>query len=272
MSSRSPLFLTLASDISGTPSTNPTTGDEFTVKLQPPITIDDPRKWRVMPIRTTSWHTSPNISASRLNNQFRYTAAAPAPNPGVFTLTLPDALYSVGDLEAEIASQMVANGHGTILNPVFKFDPLIAAGKVQITMTALTYTMDFTIANTIRNVIGFAAAVFGPPAAVPFTYVGASVADFPQGVNSHVVHISAIRDGYLGGISGDAFVDLSLSNTTPNRQVTQVNTTRYSMAPAGTHFSQISVYLTNQAGQRISLNGNTYSVSLAFVPLKETEG
>jgi len=265
-----PFFITLASDQDGTPVNSPATGDQFRIQLNPPINLaGGATKWRIIPVKAVSWHTSPNISVSRANNKFTYTAAAPAPNPGVYNLTLPDALYSIEDLQAEITAQMVANGHGTLLSPVFTFTPLIATGKVAITMTALTYSIDFTVANSVAGVLGFAAAVIGPPGAVPTTYTGTSVADFPQGVNAQVVHASCVRDSYLGGDTGDSVMVLSLSNTSPNRQLTENNIARYTLAVNGNRFSEISVYLTDQANRRIGLNGNPYSLTLGFFPIGE---
>lgn len=265
---RSPIFLTLASDANtpGTPANNPLTGDRFTVRVEPPIVVPAD-KYQILPVRATSWHTSPNISGSRGNNQFTYTAAAPAPNPGTYNLTLPDALYGIEDLEGEIASQMVANGHGTIAIPIISFTPLVASGKVQLTFTANGYSVDFTIANSIREVIGFGAVVLGPSAAAPETFTGTQVADFPQGVNSQVVNVSIVKDGYINGVSGNALIEVPLSNTSPNRQVTVDNNTGYQVALASGRITAISVWLTDQSGRLIGLNNNLYSVQIALVPL-----
>lgn len=258
-------YLTLASDASGTPVNNPLSGDEFVVRLEPPLRI--PRGGQILPVRATSWHTSPNISAARANNKFSYTAVAPAPNPGVYVLTIPDGLYSVASLQGEIANQMATNGHGTILTPAFTFTGLVATQKVQITMTSgnLGYSIDFTIANSIRDVIGFTSIVIGPPVAVPTTYTGANLADFPQGVNSQIVNLSIVYDGYIGGTSANALFEIPLSSTSPNSQVSSQNICAYQVPCDDGNISVLRVWLSDQSGRLIGLNNNPYSISIAIV-------
>jgi hypothetical protein len=258
-------FITLSSDAgTGVPVTDAQTGDSFSTDLSPPITLDPNKKWVVIPVEAQTWFTSPNISATRANNNFSYTAIAPAPNIGVYPLVIPDGLYAVSDLQATIANLMVGNGHGTLLTPIITFTPLLAEQKIQITISALGYSVDFSILESIRDVIGFAAVVIGPPITVPTSYTGGNLADFSQGVNRHVIHISIVRNSYgADGRSGDGFATLSLSGAIPNRQVVSRNgLSNHTLTVGDQYIAHVVTHLTDQANRRITLNGNAYSITL----------
>jgi hypothetical protein len=255
--------LKVSSDQSGTPVNNPLTGDEFSVVLTTPIKV--PHGAQIMPIKATSWHTSPNISVARSNNQFSYTAAAPAPNPGTYQFALPDGLYAYQDIQDEITNVMIANGHGALLTPVFTFSPLFASGKMQIVITALGYSIDFTIANSIRDVIGFGSVVLGPPGAVPTTYTGGNKADFPQGVLAQIINMDLAFDSYIGGTSANAVFTISLASFTPNSTIREENYPGFTIPATVGYITKFRVWLSDQAGRRIGLNGNTYSLDFNIV-------
>lgn len=121
----------------------------------------------------TIWNTSPNISAAKANNTLSYLIG------GIVqpVITIPDGLYSITTLNAEIVRQIVndnnpsntltLSGNNSTQKSIFTF-----ATGVQVNMTA----------STVREVLGFDPGTY--PAAPPVTdgtsISGQNVADFAQ--------------------------------------------------------------------------------------------
>ena len=257
----------LSSNQDGTIAFDASSGDAFDTPIIPPIDVVDASDWEIVPVKLISWYTSPNISAVRGNNLFQYTI--PAPNAGTHLLTIPDGLYDLVDLERTIADELVSKGHGTIVAPIFSFAGLAGEQRIIITIVGVGYEIDFSIANTIRDMLGFASNTYGAlPAGAGVTTAASTVhkatliADMSQGLESYVVHASIVGDSYLGGVSGDALMLLSLSAGNPNTQLTEINfLDKAGLSLNSGRISRINVYLTDQSGNRITLNNNTYTVS-----------
>lgn len=98
------------------------------------------------------WNSSPNISALHGNNHFIFTTGGTT-----YDLTIADGLYSLEQLEDTLTKLMVNEGlTGDEINLVANE----STQKVVIHFTQAGQSIDFTGSNTVRDILGFDAAVY----------------------------------------------------------------------------------------------------------------
>jgi len=148
-------------------------GSRINISLDTPLTFSSGSISTTVEVQKASiWNSSPNISALLGNNKFYYLIASVA-QPVV---TIPDGLYSIKTLNAEIVRQItnVPNSSTTVT--------LSGNNSTQKSILTLdnTVQVDFTGANSLKDVLGFNAAVVPavPAPFVGFTIEGDSVAAF----------------------------------------------------------------------------------------------
>jgi len=160
-----------------------TLGSEATVNAdgsRVDIGLDEPLRFSGASVVTsvevalaTIWNTSPNISVAKANNTLTYLIGG-AVQPVVI---IPDGLYSITTLNAEIVRQIVndgnpsntltLSGNNSTQRSIFTF-----ATGVQVNMTA----------STVRDVLGFNPGTYptAPPITDGTSVSGQNVADFAQ--------------------------------------------------------------------------------------------
>jgi len=136
-------------------------GSSFSVALNQPIMI--PRGAVDCQVAVNSaaiWYVNPNVSVMLTNNDFKFTTtAAPA---GTYTVTLPDGLYSLEGLNNTLSNAFVNLGLPANLFVLSGDD---ATQSTVITFLTSGDSIDFTIANSLRIVLGFNSAVYTAPSA-----------------------------------------------------------------------------------------------------------
>lgn len=163
-----------------------TDGSEFTVNLNTPLSLPRDAISATLEITQASiWNTSPNISPQFLNNLLRFQTA------GVFyTITFPEGLYSLKGLENFIGLQLT----NLQLSPAL----FVISGDESTQRTVITFEnagdqIDFTIANSIREVLGFNSRVITAPIN-SFNEFSDSPASFNR-VNSYLIRSNIVGQG-----------------------------------------------------------------------------
>jgi hypothetical protein len=131
-----------------------------TLNLERPNNFSSASVYTTIEVEEASiWNTSPNISAALANNKFDYLIGG-VPQPSI---TIPDGLYSVSTLNAEIVRQIsnVPNPSTTVT-----MTGNSSTQKVILIFDA-TVQVDFTQPNSVRPVLGFNATL-EPAAPAPF--------------------------------------------------------------------------------------------------------
>jgi hypothetical protein len=164
-------------------------GSVFQVSLNTPISIPKSAiDCSAGVIQAAIWSTSPNIAADFKNNQFEFTTtAAPA---GTYTLTIPDGLYSVAGLNSYFSSQFTNLG---LPSNLITLSGDSATQKSILTFSVSGDSIDFTIANSVREVLGFNAAVITAPSA-GYSFFSDNTAAFNR-VNSYIIASNLVSQG-----------------------------------------------------------------------------
>lgn len=138
-------------------------GSRITVTLDSPIYFNPSSVHNTVEVQQSSiWNTSYNISATLGNNKFDYLIATVA-QPQI---TIPDGLYSVSTLNAEIVRQIINAGNPSTTVTMSGNN---STQKVVLTFDA-TVEVDFTVANTVgTSVLGFAALTYPTVGPAPFS-------------------------------------------------------------------------------------------------------
>lgn len=162
---------------------------EFDVILDNPIHIgNDSVNCTVEVTQANVWNTSPNISVLKDNNTIPFTDGI---TPG--TITIPDGLYSVTDLNNTISRELATLGYA---DDLFSIQGDNATQKVIITFPYAGTQLDFTGASTVREILGFNARLVPlAPSTAGETDTGDNIAAFNQ-INSYLIHCNVLaQDG-----------------------------------------------------------------------------
>lgn len=161
----------------------------FEVTLDDPLAIPRNALGCTAAITNASvWNTAYNISASFGNNKLRFTTSvAPA---GSYTLTLADGLYSVVGLNTAISALLI---NLTLPGTLITVSGDAATGRSIVNLSTSGDSIDFTFANSIREVMGFNSAVITAPSAA-YSFFSDNVAEFNR-INSWVIASNLVPNG-----------------------------------------------------------------------------
>ena len=167
-------------------------GSRFSVALNTPIQL--PRAAMNATIEVTQasvWNTSPNISATIGNNAFTFTTSNAA-NAGTHSLVIPDGLYSLAGLNGYIGTALGNLGLPTNLITLSGDD---ATQKTVLTFLDAGDSVDFTVANSVREVLGFNSRIApAAPQAAGWNEFSDNVAAFNR-VNSFILTSDLVSNG-----------------------------------------------------------------------------
>jgi len=161
-------------------------GSTFTVYLDSPISIPKSAvDCSIEVIQSSIWNTSFNIATDFQNNNFTFTSGGI-----VRSLTIPDGLYSLGALNAYLATQFVNLGLSSTL---LTFSPDDATQRVVLTFLNAGDSVNFTTVNSVRNILGFNSRIVLSPSAGYNEYSDSS-ANFNR-VNSYLIRSNIVSQG-----------------------------------------------------------------------------
>ena len=136
-------------------------GSAFAVALDTPISIPKGALNCEVALNFAAlWYVNPNVSVQLTNNQFRFTtSSAPA---GTYTITFPNGLYSLEGLNSALSNLIVNLGLPANL--------FILSGNDATQSTVISFfnaldSVDFTIPNSLRFILGFDSLVYTAPTA-----------------------------------------------------------------------------------------------------------
>jgi hypothetical protein len=188
-------------------------GSQFSVSLNLPISI--PRnaiEANAGVLQANIWNTSPNISPAFNNNVFTFTTLqAPA---GTYTIDIPAGLYSLEGLNTYISSQIVNLGLPS---------NLISIGGDFATQSSIVLfafagdSVDFTVPNSVRTVLGFNSEVILAPSN-DYSFYSENAAAFNRN-NSYIIASNLVSQGIPVNNQSAGIIALVPINVTPGLQI-----------------------------------------------------
>lgn len=232
------------------------TKDSFDLEFPSPIEIPRDSKPRVSVAEATLRFDFPNLSTLKNNRTFYYTDTAL--NLTKWAITLPDGLWDIDHLNAELARGFTSRGHPSNL---FTLTGDLATNKIRITKImnvpgSFGYCM-YWPADSPWSEIGATLGTTTPPGGGPSEDPYSALMPNRAILNtteSVVLHCSLTSGAsYLGGQASSAVASIDFGDAKPQQQVyyrpnyaLPIDVPRL----AGSLISRISLRLTNQTGQR----------------------
>jgi hypothetical protein len=252
-------------------SSDPTTGAQnvsadgstFSVQLNAPLRIPaNAVDCTISVLQASVWNTSPNIAAAFGNNVFSFVVAETP-----YTIVIPDGLYSLSGLNAYLSSQFVNLGLAS--------NAIVLSGDEATQRTVLTFSavgdrVDFTVANSVREVLGFDARIAPPLPGAPsigFNEYSDGPAAFNR-TNSYIITSDLVSDGIpVNSTAANVLVNIPI-DAAPGSQVNYAPRNPLpidAMELVGAIKNQFSFQLRNQTLETIPTAGELYSLVVEFV-------
>ena len=206
------------------------------------------------------WYVNPNISADLKNNKFKFTTTvAPA---GTYTITFNDGLYSLQELNATLSNALVNLGLPANL---FLLSGDDATQSTIITILTSGDSVDFTVANSLKDVLGFNNAVYPAPSA-NFNQYSPNPAAFNDD-NSYLIASNIVSTGIpLNNKSFGILVNVPI-NDAPGKQILyEPKHITWSDANQliGNGRQSLDFFLTNQSQAKVNTLGEKWQFTLVL--------
>jgi len=236
-------------------------GASFSVALNSPIyipkgTID----CSVEVLQAEVWNTSPNIAAEFGNNLLSFTYSGVS-----YDFIIPDGLYGLTDLNTTI-SRLLANA--ALPSNLFLLSGDQSTQKTVITYTLSGVRIDFTVANSIRTVLGFDSRL--SPLAGNSTAGQSEFSDNTavfNRINSFFVRSSMVNNGLPLNNVGSGIIAAIPITSPPGSQINYSPTNPIPVDASnlpGATLQFISFDLLDQDLRYVNTVGEDYSITLAI--------
>ena len=272
------MTFTIPEEISMIVSSDPTTGASnksadgsyFEVQLQDGLTIPkDALNINVRVEEATIWFVVPNI-ITNVNDKMFITGPDTAGALQNYIVTLPQGLYDLSGLNQAVLRDLENKGAKTDPNPLITMTPDDATQKVQIRFNYNNVSIDFTQADTFRDILAFDSLVYGPYASTPINILAPDVAAFNQ-VNYFLIHSDLTNKGIRFNNNYTQTVAQVLIDVPPGSQIVSrpFNPAKISTQElAGTNRTNLRFWLTDDENRRVNTNGEYWSARIVIDYLK----
>lgn len=253
------MSILLSLNSSGVP-TQPT--HNFTISYEHLI-LDDRYDWECALIRSDLWYSYYNISSIKENNTFNYS-----PDNGVttHTITIPDGVYNIIDIQTYMEGEMFTNGDYTTetdnsITYHIRFMPNFNTLRVDIEIDNPVGGPYILYLNTssFYSLIGHTSTTYTGPG----TFTGPNLADITDGVNSILIRCSIIESSYSNNIRAPNIYSF-IPSVPPGSVITlDIQRPIYLRIPPMTRdVREITMSLTDQDGNLLDFNGEEASYLL----------
>lgn len=237
-------------------------GSTFTIDFDTPLIIPkNASNINVKIINATVWFVTPNVTTD--NNIFVIFY-----NGVRYAIAIPTGLYNTTTLSNKIATQL------HLINPNLPRDLIelqedTAESKVIIKFNYYNIIIDFTVPNSINEILGFNAEVItgytdaldGP---LPFYLIGDNVAQFNQ-TSYYLIKCSSLlnRGLYINGKYRGVLAKIDVDVDVNSKIIYDPNQT--ALIPAeeikGIDLSSLTFQLTDQNDELVDTRGEDFSIT-----------
>jgi hypothetical protein len=224
-------------------------GSVFDVPMNPPLIIPRNAHNIYLEVKNaTVWWSVPNVSELIGNNMFklRYQGIT-------VQFPIPTGLYSYSDLSVQLQVLISNYSNGAIPEDVIELVALIAENKIAIKINYADVDIDFTIADSVRTLIGFEAQIIsvGVAATVPVNIVAENIAEF-NSINYFLISApSLVSRGLNFNSVYKSIIARVPINVSPNSQIQYDPRQTYRIPAnelAGCDYSNLTFRLTDDKG------------------------
>jgi len=207
-------------------------------------------------VSASVWYSWYNISTAFNNHKFNYKNTLGV-SKHVF---LPDGLYTITQIISLIETGITSNGDAVSNIAIV---PNYNTGRIEITLDN-GYEIDFTYAE-LYGILGYDADT---ELAGDVKHISPHVADITRNVNDISINCSLVSSSYSNGYSSNVLYAFTpnkepgmLLDVVPNQRVySEIN------IKGGENINRISMFLTDNLGRDVDLNGEPVSYLLDIRP------
>ena len=242
-------------------------GSIFTVNLQEPISIPENAVNIVLTAEeSTVWNVVANINVG-INDLFKLTDDGT--DSGIaftYNLVIPEGLYDLSALNQAIQRELVNLGAPT--SPaLINLSADDATLKVEITFNFTGLSIDFTIVQSFRVILGFNSQVLGPNVTKPITFLADNTAFFNQ-IDHFLIHSDLVNNGIRLNDRFSQVIAQVLIDKAPGSQI--ISSPRNpSKIPAsnlrGVNRSTIRFWITDNKDLAINTRGEFWTTRIAII-------
>ena len=235
-------------------------GSSFEINLSDAIAIPKNSKTCTVQVQeATVWWVIPNIlsSGGSQNNLFSIDDGV---NPS-FDVAVPQGLYDLNTLQVSIDSAVVADGGASGL---FTLIGDSATQKVIIRINGIGISIDFTIANSFRDILGFNSQVLGPTLVVQTDFLANNQAQFNT-LDYFLIHSDIVSQGMRTNNTFSQTIAQVLIDQAPGSQIVSkpFNPPKVPASELiGSKRKLIRFWLTNQSNEVVNTNGENWSARI----------
>ncbi len=237
-------------------------GSQFTVQLQDGIKIPkNAHNVHVSLQEATVWWVVPNIITG-VNDKLYITAPRASDDAlTAYVITLEQGLYDLTALNEAVLRELENAAAKTNPSTVINILSDNATQKVEFRYNYVGIEIDFTQADTFRDILGFNSQTLGPNATAPLIYLADNVAAFNT-INSFLIHSDLVSRGIRLNNSYNQTLGQVLIDKAPGSQIvsTPFNPPKVSADElAGAIKSTLRFWLTDQANQPVNTNSEFWT-------------
>lgn len=233
-------------------------GSSFQVNLDNGLIVPDQAKYCWLVCQSAEiYNSSPNVKTG-VNDQFRITDGS-----GTLTMTIPQGLYDIPLLNEEIDRQIVASGRPT--------NSIVISGnnatqKTFITVLTSGTSVNFTIANSLRDLLGFQSLILGPTVSGNVIFNSNDVASF-NNIEYFILHTDLVNHGLrINNRYTQAVAQVLIDAPTGSQILHQPQNPPEIPCNEliGNKKTLINVWLTDQNNYRVSTSGEDFSFRIVI--------
>ncbi len=241
-------------------------GSVFSVRLTEPIQIPQNAVNVILTAEeNTIWWNTPNIVLG-VNDLFKLVDdGTDSTIAFTYNLVIPEGLYDLSGLNQAIQREL-ANLGAPQSPPLINLSADDATQKVEITTNFTGLTIDFTIVQSFRDILGFNSQLLGPTATKPLTFLADNVAAFNV-VDFFLIHTDLVDFGLLfnnewSQITAQVLIDVAPGSQIVNRIFNPPKIPSPNLI--GGNRSNIRFWLTDNKNLPVNTRGEFWTTRMAI--------
>lgn len=195
-----------------------TDGSKYEVMFDPPITFPKSATNMRLSVQDAEvWWTVPNVITG-VNDTMYIDGPDTSDVLQSFVVVLDQGLYDLGGMNAAILRDLETQDAKVSPDPIISMVGDTSTQKVVITLNYATSEVDFTQADTPRDILGFNSQIVGPDAGAPVHEVAPNIAQFNQ-INYFLLHSDIVQGGLRVNSSIEQIIARILIDVQPGTQI-----------------------------------------------------